>query len=167
MKKMEKYMGSHSKTGEQKALEMLVQLFDWLDDCKPQPTTEIVYLYEISQDIEAAITDTLALIDQGSAKNGKENTTAASKKVVSDLERDINSAINTLAQLVERYARLSLSGSFAAQVSSTVRLPEQALEGKRVGPDQLQKVNKSLEDMKRKLELLNNARGNYQESEAR
>ena len=73
MKKMEKYMGNHSKTGEQKALEMLVQLFDWLDDCKPQPTTEIVYLYEISQDIEAAITDTLALIDQGSAKNGKEN----------------------------------------------------------------------------------------------
>ena len=87
--------------------------------------------------------------------------------MVSNLERDINSAINTLAQLVERYARLSLSGSFAAQVSSTVRLPEQALEGKRVGPDQLQKVNKSLEHMKRKLELLNNARGNYQESEAR
>ena len=68
MKKVEKDMRNHLKAGEQKALEMLVQLFDWLDACKPQPTTEIVYLYEMSQDIEAAITDTLAQIDQGGAK---------------------------------------------------------------------------------------------------
>ena len=68
MKKAEKDMRNHLKAGEQKALEMLVQLFDWLDDCKPQPTTEIVYLYEMSQEIEASITDTLAQIDQGAAK---------------------------------------------------------------------------------------------------
>ena len=69
MKKvLEKDMRNHLKAGEQKALEMLVQLFDWLDECKPQPTTEIVYLYEMSQEIEAAITDTLAQVDQGGAK---------------------------------------------------------------------------------------------------
>ena len=68
MKKVEKDMRNHLKAGEQKALEMLVHLFDWLDGCKPQPTTEILYLYEMSQDIEAAITDTLAQIDQGAAK---------------------------------------------------------------------------------------------------
>ena len=68
MKKAAKDMRNHLKAGEQKALEMLVQLFDWLDYCKPQPTTEIVYLYEMSQEIEVAITDTLAQIGQGAAR---------------------------------------------------------------------------------------------------
>jgi len=71
MRKVEKDMRSHLRAGEQRALEMLVDLFDWLDDCKPQPTTEIVHLYEMSQDIEAAITDTLAQIDQGAAKKAE------------------------------------------------------------------------------------------------
>ena len=68
MRKVQKDMRNHLKAGEQKALEMLVLLFDWLDKCKPQPTMEIVYLYEMSQEIEATITDTLAQIDQGAAK---------------------------------------------------------------------------------------------------
>ena len=118
--------------------------------------------------------DTQVLVDRNmkeqweEAKDVKENTAAivaASKEMVSDLDQAINNAINSLAQLVERYARLSLSGSFAAPVSSTVRLL--ALEGKGVGPDQLQRVNESLDHMKRKLELLNNMRGNCQGSEAR
>ena len=33
--------------GETIALQMLVQLFDWLDSLKSQPTTEIAYLYDI------------------------------------------------------------------------------------------------------------------------
>ena len=107
------------------------------------------------------------------AKDGKKTTAAiiaASEKVVSDLNQAINSAINNLAQLVGRHARLSLTGSFAAQVGGTVRLLEQnylALEGKGVGSDQLQRVNESLDRMKRKLELLNNTRGNCQGSEVR
>ena len=116
--------------------------------------------------------DTQVLVDQNmkkqweAAKDGKDKTAAivaASEKAVYDIDQVINRAINNLAQLVERYARLSLSGSFAAQVSSAVRLLEQnylALEGKGVGPDQLQRVNESLDHMRRKLELLNNARGN-------
>ena len=118
--------------------------------------------------------DTQVLVDQNmkkrweEAKDGKENTTAivvAGQKAVSDLDQAINSAINNLAQLVERYARLSLSGNIAAPVNSTVRLL--ALEGKGVGPDQLQRVNESLDHMRRKLELLNSMRGNCQGSEAR
>ena len=50
--------------GEKRALEMLVNLFDWLDSLKSQPTTEIVYLYDISQSIDVMITDTLAQMDQ-------------------------------------------------------------------------------------------------------
>lgn len=61
-------MRNHVKAGEQKALEMLVKLFDWLDNLEPQPTKEIVYLYEMSQDIESMITNTLAQIEQAAAK---------------------------------------------------------------------------------------------------
>ena len=98
------------------------------------------------------------------AKDGRERTAAlvvASEKVLNDLDQVINRAINNLAQLVGRYSRLSLSGSFATQVSSTVRLLEQnyiALEGNGVGHDQLQRVKDSLDHMKRKLELLKNAK---------
>jgi hypothetical protein len=56
---------------EEKALEMLVDLFDWLDGLEPQPTREIVDLYEKSQEIEAKITNTLAQMDQAAAKMGK------------------------------------------------------------------------------------------------
>ena len=53
---------------EQKALEMLVELFDWLDGLEPQSTTEIVDLYEKSQAIESKITNTLAQMNQAAAK---------------------------------------------------------------------------------------------------
>ena len=56
------------KAGEEQALGMLVDLFDWLDGLGPQPTTEIVYLYNLSQSIEAMITNTLAQMDQAAAK---------------------------------------------------------------------------------------------------
>ena len=41
------------KAGEQSALEMLVDLFDWLDGLEPQPTREIFPLYEEPQHIVA------------------------------------------------------------------------------------------------------------------
>lgn len=52
---------------EERALEMLVNLFDWLDDLRSHPSTEIVYLYDVSQSVEAMITDTFAQIDQAMA----------------------------------------------------------------------------------------------------
>ena len=77
-----------------------------------------------------------------------------------DLNRIINTATNDLVQQVERYARLSLSWSFSAQVASAVRLLEQSyvgLEQKSIGQDQLQNVKNSLSRMEKKLELLNSA----------
>ena len=44
---------------EQRSLESLVELFDWLDGLEPQPATEIVYLYELYQNIEAKTIDIL------------------------------------------------------------------------------------------------------------
>jgi len=54
--------------GEERALEELVKLFDWLDGLRSQPTTEIVYLYGMSQSIEAMITSTFAQMDQAVTK---------------------------------------------------------------------------------------------------
>ena len=56
------------KRAEQSALEMMVELFDWLDGLEPQPTREIIALYEKSQDIESKITNTLAQMGQATTK---------------------------------------------------------------------------------------------------
>jgi len=57
--------------GEERALEVLVELFDWLDGLGSQPTTEIVYLYNMSQSIEAMITNTLSQADQAATKKAR------------------------------------------------------------------------------------------------
>ena len=56
------------KRTEQDALKMLVEIFDWLGGLEPQPTTEIIALYEKSQDIESKITSTLAQMGQAAIK---------------------------------------------------------------------------------------------------
>ncbi len=53
---------------EQKSLQTLVDLFDWLDGLEPQSTTEIVELYEKSQAIESKITNTLSQMSQAATK---------------------------------------------------------------------------------------------------
>jgi hypothetical protein len=73
------------RDGEQRALElMLVTLFDWLDGLQPQPTTEIVYLYDMSQTIEAMITNTLAQMEQAAAKK------VEIERLMADLETNSN-----------------------------------------------------------------------------
>jgi CCR4-NOT transcriptional regulation complex NOT5 subunit len=111
------------------------------------------------------------LIDQsvkkkwGATKDGKGKTAvliAPWEKELQDLNQIINSATNELAEQVERYDQLSLSGSLSAQVGSAIRLLEQhyrALENKGMDPNQLQKVKESLDLLKRKLDLLNSAKG--------
>ena len=67
-KKARRDMRKVVMSAEQKAFDMLVGLFDWLDGLEPQPTTEIIALYEKSQTIAAKITNTLAQMDQTAAK---------------------------------------------------------------------------------------------------
>ena len=59
------------QAGEERALGVLVELFDWLDGLESQPTTEIVYLYNMSQSIEATIANTLAQMDQAATKKAE------------------------------------------------------------------------------------------------
>ena len=53
-----------AQAAEQNALEMLVDLLDWLNRLEPQSVTEIVSLYENSQAIEAKIANALAQMGQ-------------------------------------------------------------------------------------------------------
>ena len=113
--------------------------------------------------------NTRVLVDQDMkewevAKDGMEKgaiLVAVREKVLHELDQIINGATNDLAKQVERYAHLSLSGSFSAQVGSAVRLLEQNYTGlleKGVNKDHLEKVEESLIHMRRKLEILNVAR---------
>ena len=108
--------------------------------------------------------DKHASIGRSEYEGGMEKTAiliADREKVLHDLDQVMNHATNDLARHVERYTRLSLSGSFSAQVGGAVRLLQQnyvGLEEKGVGLDHLQKVKESLDHMKRKLELLNNSK---------
>ena len=70
-KRLEKDLRKAVKEGETKALDMLVDLFDWLDGLKPQPTTDILTLYEKSQAIATMITDTIAQLDQATTKKSE------------------------------------------------------------------------------------------------
>ena len=84
------------------------------------------------------------------------------EKVLHSLDQITNDATNDLARQVERYARLSLTGSFSAQVDSAVKLLEQSYTGllaKGIGQDHLQRVDESLANMRRKLKILQMARG--------
>ena len=67
-KKVRARMRKGVLASQEAALGELVRLFDRLDRLRPLPTTEIVYLYNISQNIEAAITSTFAQMDQAATK---------------------------------------------------------------------------------------------------
>jgi len=59
MKNQRTEMRKAVKTGKKQALEMLVDLFDWLDGLERPPTTEIVSPYATSRNIMALTLDPL------------------------------------------------------------------------------------------------------------
>jgi hypothetical protein len=65
------------KAGEENALGLLVDLFDWLDRLEPQPMTNIVPLYQEDQDVVSMIADAHAPMDQVVAM--KANDSAVSR----------------------------------------------------------------------------------------
>lgn len=97
------------------------------------------------------------------AKAGKERDEEALKQLqvkINDLDKSIEDSITKLAELAANYADLSLSGSFSAQVEKAIKLLEQKLQSMQesgVDASQLQKVEDSLDAMRRKLKVLKNA----------
>jgi len=79
-KKRSKEWDRLARARERAALEMLVELFDWLDGLESQPTTEVAYLYNLSQSAEAMIANTLAQIDQAATKKAEIDKLIAAHK---------------------------------------------------------------------------------------
>jgi len=59
------------KDGHQKALQEVGSIFDWLDGLKPQPTNEIMNLYEQSQQINRDIENAMSRATQISVKKNR------------------------------------------------------------------------------------------------
>lgn len=98
------------------------------------------------------------------AKDKKEMTealVATSESVLSDLSHAMDEAMDELARSAEHYACLSLSGCFSAPLEKAIRLLEQrcnGLEEKGVGPEQLERMHRSLDQMKGRLDILRKAK---------
>ena len=76
------YFREEVKASEQAALEMLVDLFDWLDRLEPQPTTRrMVTLYEQGQSIVAKLTYPLGRQAKELRKAIKGNVEAGVRRV--------------------------------------------------------------------------------------
>jgi hypothetical protein len=70
-KKLKAQFRKQVLASEDKALDTLVDLFDWLDGLEPQPTFHILSLYEQSQQIETEIQNTLAVMRQAAQTDKK------------------------------------------------------------------------------------------------
>ncbi|KAJ7629668.1 hypothetical protein DFH06DRAFT_1225080 [Mycena polygramma] len=57
------------RASEAAALDTMVEFFDWLDDRQPQPTTDIMNLFDKSQTIQQQIADTVSQMTQAQAKS--------------------------------------------------------------------------------------------------
>ena len=71
LKKTKTELRKAVEAGEQSALEMLVDLFDWLDNLDPQLTAGVVSLCEEPQKVKSMKTDTPALMSPVRVKNAK------------------------------------------------------------------------------------------------
>jgi hypothetical protein len=115
------------------------------------------------QETQVSVDDNMR-IQWEAAKGGKEKTealVATSKGALDDLSRAMDKAMKDLARLAEEYASLSLSGCFSAPLEKAIRLLEQRCKGmeeKGVSLDQLEKMERSLEQMKGRLDLLRKAK---------
>ena len=113
-------------------------------------------------------TDTQASVNEGlkkweAAKAEKEDTElliATYESELGDLNGAMDRTVDDLVRLVEDYATLSLSGPFSAHMEKAILLLEQRYkdkEQKGMSKEQLEKIQDSLDQMKRKLELVTKA----------
>ena len=73
------------KDGEENALNMLVELFDWLDRRGPPPTMEIFPLYQGPQDGETATAGTHAPVDQAEPRKQRNPPHSGATRILSSL----------------------------------------------------------------------------------
>ena len=97
------------------------------------------------------------------AKDEKEKTealVAASERTLGALSCTMDTSMDELVRLAGVFGRLSLSGSSSRPLEKAIRLVEQRykkMEEQGVSRDQLEKMQTSLDDMKRRLDVLKKA----------
>ncbi len=92
------------------------------------------------------------------------------KRSVASLDVDMEESLARVGFLTESYAKLSLSGSFAGQVKKSVRLLEtnlQAMQSNNADRKSVEAVEKSLESMKAKLNVVEEAKAKTKEQISR
>jgi len=148
MKKGKGALRREVKAGEENAMEVLVDLFDWLDRLEPQSITKIVPLYQEAQNIMSMIADAHAPMDQVVVRKAKDSAVSCpscphlAPESHSDWEPDVN----------QKPARnLNLEKS------------HQSAEEKEVGHQQLERLRGGWEQKKVKLELLRKVEEKVQE----
>lgn len=114
IKYQEAKTGGHSSAKQLQSLERLLQnnyittmetlndFFSWLDQCKAQPTNSIVDLYDMTTNIEAAITSVLAQIDQLERKQ------MDLKKLQNDLDRNKQVGLHRFMTLIRMLSNTNL-----------------------------------------------------------
>ena len=104
------------------------------------------------------------------AEEKREVFIAACEKALNDLDNVMNRFTDDLRRRVEQHESLALGGSFAGQVSNVVGIlarKYEALQEKGVGPDHLEKLQTSLDRMKRTLAVLETAKKDTQKATIR
>lgn len=89
-----------------------------------------------------------------------EVTLKFSQKVLDDLTKGVDESTTKLAELVSDYDGLAPSGSFSAQVEKAITLVEQkvkSIQESGVDKAQLDKLEASLAEMRKKLDVLREA----------
>jgi hypothetical protein len=112
-----------------------------------------------------------SLAQEGSAegleqeyRDAKQKNDESEKKIVdlgekiAELDRDMEEQLTALGRLTATYASLCLNGRFVGQVKKSIEYLERHLEIMRqkreIDPEQLQPFEKSLDDMKERLKIL-------------
>jgi hypothetical protein len=91
----------------------------------------------------------------------QERVLADLKSAIASLDVDMEESLGRVGLLTEAYAKLSLSACFAGQVRKSVRLLEtnlQAMQSNQADPKSVEAVERSLESMKAKLKLVQEAK---------
>jgi len=80
-------------------------------------------------------------------------------ETIETYNKEIEQATEEIGRLAEQYSSLSLSGSFSGQVRKSVKLFETHLESirKKSDPGNVKQIEESLEQLKKKLRLLDDA----------
>lgn len=100
------------------------------------------------------------------AKDEKERIAALialSECTLSRLSSTIDEGMDELERLMEEYACFSISDSFSGPLEKAIRRLElhcESMEEQNISPDQLEKMRYSVETMKRRLDLLKEAKEN-------